>query len=376
MIKMFNVNMSKAVDKPLLDVIHSGYITQGPAVERFEELFGAFIGNPNVVAVNSCTSALTLALRLANVGPGDEVITTPMTCTATNLPILSFGAKIVWADIDPETGLVDPKSVEKLINPNTKAVMVCDWGGLPAPVLEIMDICRDWKVPVIEDAAHALGGIHNTGPVGAVADFTCFSFQAIKHLTMADGGILACRNPKQAMRAKTLRWFGIDRSAVGTDSRIDQDIEEWGYKFHMNDMNATIGIAQMESLDDILIKHVKTAQYYQSNISSRFGKPNLRGSASWLYTLRLPNKQLRDKFKNFMRAQGVEVNQVHKRNDYYTVFAPYSFIRKNNIEEFHTLKGLDQFSNTMICIPIHAGLTKKERAKVVAKANEFAELYL
>lgn len=371
MIKMFNVNMPRSVDKPLLETLHSGYITQGPKVEQFEELFGDYIDNPQVVALNSCTSALTLALRLADVGPGDEVISTPMTCTATNLPIVGAGAKIVWADIDPATGLIDPKSVEKFINPNTKAVMVCDWGGLPAPVDDIMDICRGWRIPVIEDAAHAFSSWHGARPVGSVADFTCFSFQAIKHLTTGDGGMLACKDPKQYERAKTLRWFGISREADGLESRIKQDITEWGYKFHMNDVNATIGVAQMKTIQNRVIKrHWAIARRYDAHLSPKFKKPPMDRpyeSSYWLYTLLLPTEKHRDEFKKFMTDREIEVSEVHRRNDVYRVFRKF---------DHDNLPGVDSFASRMICIPIHAGMTRKMVSLVIDAANHYAESWL
>lgn len=366
MIPLFKTHTPHTIDQPLLETLHSGYITQGPKVEEFEGRLKDFFGTDNVVSLNSGTSALTLALRLAGISPGDEVISTAMTCTATNLPVLSLGASIVFADCDPITGNINTESIEKLVTKKTKAILFVDWGGMPADLDQIMSIARAHNLKVIEDAAHAFGAEYNGQKIGTVADFTCFSLQAIKHITTGDGGILTTKDPKDAERAKTLRWFGIDRSKNGLDSRIEQDIEEWGYKFHMNDLNAVIGIAQMDHVANVLQAHRNNAQYYEKNLDNYFVRqvdPEDRRSAWWLYTLILPSKKDRDDFKKYMNDGGVMVNQVHKRNDEYTVFK--KFAGKDT-------GGLDYFADRMVCIPVHWGLSEMELDQIAGMCNKFA----
>ena len=367
MIPLFKTHTPQTIDKPLLETLHSGYITQGPKVEEFEGRLADFFGTPNVVSLNSGTSALTLAMRVAGIGPGDEVITTAMTCTATNLPVLSLGASLVFADVDPITGNINTESIEKLITKKTKAILFVDWGGMPADLDQIVSIARAHDLKVIEDAAHAFGAEYKGKKVGAISDFTCFSLQAIKHITTGDGGILTCKDPKDAERAKVLRWFGIDRSKNGLDSRIDQDIEEWGYKFHMNDLNATIGITQMDHVDSILQAHRNNAKYYDEKLDKYFVRQtegDNRRSAWWLYTLLLPDMKSRDAFKKFATDNGVMVSQVHRRNDEYSVFKP--FARKG-------LDGLAYFADRMVCIPVHWGLTQEELDHVAGVCNKFAQ---
>lgn len=372
MIPLFKTHTPHTIDQPLLETLHSGYITQGPKVEEFEGRLSDFFGTPNVVALNSGTSALTLAMRLAGIGPGDEVITTAMTCTATNLPVLSLGASIVFADCDPITGNINTESIEKLVTKKTKAILFVDWGGMPADLDQIVSIARAHNLKVIEDAAHAFGAEYKGKKVGTIADFTCFSLQAIKHITTGDGGILTTKDSKDAERAKVLRWFGIDRSKAGLDSRIDQDIEEWGYKFHMNDLNATIGIVQMDSVESVLQAHRNNARYYEQNLDKYFVRnvdPEDRRSAWWLYTLVLPSKKDRDDFKKYANDNGVMANQVHKRNDEYTVFKPFADRKLNG----QTLDGLDYFADRMICIPVHWGLSIEELGHVAGVCNKFAQ---
>lgn len=372
MIQLFKVHTPAAIDKPLLETLHSGYITQGPKVEEFEGRVAEFLGTDHVVSLNSGTSALTLAMRLAGIGPDDEVISTAMTCTATNLPVLSLGGKLVFADVDPVNGNISAESIQKLITKKTKAILFVDWGGMPADLEEIMSIARAHDLKVIEDAAHAFGAEYKGKKVGSIADFTCFSLQAIKHITTGDGGILTCKDPADYERAKVLRWFGIDRSKNGLDSRIDQDIEEYGYKFHMNDLNATIGIVQMDHVESVLQAHRNNARYYEQHLDNYFVRnvdPKDRRSAWWLYTLILPSKRERDAFKKYMNDGGVMANQVHKRNDEYTVFKPFADRKLNGA----TLDGLDYFADRMICIPVHWGLSIEELGQIAGMCNKFAQ---
>ena len=363
MIPLFTVNMPKSVDKPLLETLHSGYITQGPKVEDFERLLRDYF-SVNALTVNSGTSALTLALRLADVGPGDKVITTPMTCSATNLPILSLGAEPIFADVDPKTGLISPDSVEHILKngPRAKAIMAVDWGGSPVDSLRLAGLAKYYGVKFIIDSAHSFGAPHTIKPL---ADFVCFSLQAIKHVTTVDGGVVLIKSDEAFTRGKKLRWFGIARDADSLDSRISEDIEEWGYKFHMNDVTATIGIEQMKNLQVTLAKHQLIAHYYDQKICSCYGKPPKGNGAYWLYTLRLKDMRTRDEFKRFMSERGIGTSQVHRRNDEYSVFKPYAT----------HLPGVSKFADSMVCIPIHTALTDEEIATIIGACNEFAEAH-
>ncbi len=368
MIPLFKVHMPKDVDKPLLEVLHSGYIGQGPKVEEFEKKLSKFLDNPNVLTVNSGTSALHLSLRLAGVGAGDEVITTPMTCSATNEPIFSFGAKIVWADVFPQNGLIDPSSVEKKITKKTKAIICVDWGGSVCDLDKLMKIANKHGIKLIEDGAHSFGSTYKGRRVGSIAHFTCFSFQAIKHITTVDGGALTTLSAKDYKRGKLLRWYGIDREAkVVGDSRIDIDIPEWGYKFHMNDVAAVIGISQMNSISDILKKHRDNAKYFLKNINDKYFQHPVtlwdQNSSFWLYTLVLPTSKEREKFSEFMAKNGVATSRVHRRNDDYSAFP----------KSKETLKGVSYFYDREMCIPVHWGLTGAEVKKIVKLCNAFAK---
>lgn len=345
-------------------VLWSGYIGQGPKVEQFEKDFADYLGTDKgkVLSVNSGTSALHLALRLAEV-KGGEVITTPMTCTATNFPILANGAKIVWGDIDPKTGMLNPSDVAKKITRKTKAIMVVDWGGTPANLDRFYDLGLMYNIPIIEDAAHAMGAEWRSKKIGnRTADYTCFSFQAIKHITTVDGGVLIVDDPEAYQKGKLLRWYGIDREGPRTDFRCEEDIKDWGYKFHMNDVTATIGLVSLKHLGRIVGLHQRNAEFYNRMIiNPKIQKPvGYKGGKSsyWLYTLRVEN---RAGFMRYMTDAGIQVSRVHARNDTHEV-----------VREFATkLPGVDEFESHMVCIPVHWALTTEELKTITDAVNTF-----
>src|SRR3989338_2433791 len=225
-IPLFKVHMPKTVLKPLGKVLMSVYIGEGEKAHEFEKKFQEYIGNPYIAMVNSGTSALALAYRMAGIGPGDEVISTPMTCLATNEPIMLLGAKIVWADIDASTGNIYPASIEKRITPKTKAIVVVHWAGNPVDIAAVSKIAKKHNLKVIEDAAHAFSAKYNGKYIGNHSDYVCFSFQAIKHLTTVDGGAIAVKTPEDYKRAVLLRWYGNSRSNTSDPIQWVGDVEE------------------------------------------------------------------------------------------------------------------------------------------------------
>lgn len=360
-IVLFKVFMSRNINESVGKILLSGYIGQGPKVDEFEKKIAEFIKNPLVFSVNSGTSALQLSLRLANVNPGDEVISTPMTCTATNWPILAAGAKLVWADINLNTGNIDPESIKKRLSKKTKAVMVVDWGGYPCDIDKIKKIVGD--IPVIEDAAHAFGSVYKGRMVGQSADFTCFSFQAIKHLTTVDGGAIAVKKVKDFKRGKLLRWYGIDRERRSQEQRIEIDVKEWGYKFHMNDVNAAVGIENFKFLQEILEKHRDNAEYYRERLEGLSNVTLLKEeegyiSSYWLFTIKVKNRK---KFSEYMASKNIMVSQVHRRNDTHPVVA----------KSRRLLPGVDEFTKSMVCIPVGWWLTKGERKYIADSIREY-----
>jgi perosamine synthetase len=336
--------MPPDIGPAVLDTLQSGQVSEGPKVIEFEKQLGSYVGNENVIATNSGSGALVLALQMAGVGPGSEVITTAMTCQSTNQPILQLGARVVWADIQIDTGCIDPKDVEKKITPMTKAIIVMHWAGQPGDLDELNQIARKYDVKLIEDAASAFGAEYNNVKIGNHSDFVCFSFQAVKHITTGDGGALFVKNRGIKERAILMRNNGNDKKASRTATKWHFDINEPGWKFHMNDLAATIGIQQLKYHDELLKDRRKNGYALNSKLSKIPGLKLLeqkanRNSAFWIFTVLV---EQRENFVLHLKEHGIHSGIVHQRNDIHSVF-----------EEYKTpLPNLDYFEEKMINIPV------------------------
>ena len=239
------------------DVLRSGWITSGPKVQEFESELSGFFGGRPVRTFANGTSTMEVALRIAGIGPGDEVITTPISWVATSNVILTVGATPVFVDIDPVTHNIDLNLVEAAIGPNTKAIMPVYLAGLPLDMVQLYDIASRHKLRVIEDAAQALGSSWHGSRIGAVGDLISFSFQANKNLTTIEGGCLVCNNDDEARLAEKYRLQGVTRT--GLDG---MDVDVLGGKFNLTDVNAAIGLQQLNKLGDFQDQRAKLAQRY------------------------------------------------------------------------------------------------------------------
>lgn len=357
MIQLFKVRMSDAAIPSVSSVLQSGFIGQGSLVEKFEDALWEELGSKTrPVTVNSCTSAIDLALELCGVDSDAEVIATPLTCWASNTHIVHRKAKIRWADIDPITGLINPKSVEKLITDKTKAIVAVNWAG------KICDFgkLKSFGIPVIEDAAHTWDVFSESKNV-IRGDYIAYSFQAIKFLTSGDGGILICPEEKEH-EARLLRWFGLDRTK-GASFRCTQNIQKAGFKYHMNDINASIGLSNISSAHDSVIKHRCNSKYLIKNIkNAKLILPEWDNTCSyWLFTMHVLNGE-KDKFVNYLEEKGISSSPVHYRNDLYDCTLKF----KENI-----LPGVDSFSETQINIPNGWWLSQTDLDNIVKALNDY-----
>lgn len=345
-----------------------------PGVEEFETKLKEWLKVRYLNTTNSGTSSLQLALKVAGVEYKNRVISTPMTCTATNTAIRAVGGQIVWADIDPTTGNIDPNSVEYLLRKETrtssyaankyriKAVMVVHWGGYPCDLTAFNFLSQKYGVKIIEDAAHAFGASYYGSKIGVHSDFVCFSFQAIKHLTTIDGGALVCREEADHNRAKLLRWFGIDRNAPRRDFRCEEDVQEAGFKYHMNDFNATVGLYNLEDVNEIIRIHQDNGLYYDKALKNVPGIRLLKRnknylSSYWLYTILVHDRL---KFMEQMLEKGITTSQVHSRNDLMTMFKQY----------YVDLPGMNQFTAHQVNIPVGWWVDSETRDYIVNTIKE------
>lgn len=356
------------------EVFESGFINEGVQVTQLTNELRAWLNADNLVLTNSCTSALTLALHLADVRPGDEVITTPMTCVASNTPIVTMGARIVWADIDPGHGMMDPHDVARKITSRTKAVMAVAWAGTPPQLRELKELCDSKGIKLILDAAHAFDAGYMGTPVHDWAHYTCYSFQAIKHFTTGDGGALVCLDSNDFRRSKALKWFGLDRDAAKDaqgnwkGQQWDIDVVEAGYKFNMNNVAAAIGLSQMDHIEEIIALHRLNAHLYDDLFEgfkavAPVVRPEGGDPSFWVYTMKLDRDYAsvkRDDLLKALNAEGIMAGVVHVPNDDYTAFSTFKT----------DLPGVREFATYQFSLPCGWWLKEEDIRHIAQRVKE------
>jgi len=356
--EFFNTHVSEQAIKLVAQTMESGWLSEGKLVKEFEQRLASNLGLQHPVALNSGTSALHLALVVAGVGRGDEVILPAQTFVATGLVILMQGAIPVFADIDPLTGNLSSISIAHKITSQTKAIIPVHWGGYPCDMDEINSLASKQNIAVIEDAAHALGSTYKGKPIGTISRFTAFSFQAIKHLTTGDGGVLCCLNEQDAHLAFTKRWFGIDR-ANSQPSILGErvyDIDSVGYKYHMNDLSAAMGLGNLDDFPQRLLRRQEIAGIYRRQFKDVAGIQLLkreedRTSAYWLFTMLVEKREC---LIRKLAEKGLPASVVHLRIDHNSIFGG---LRDD-------LPGQAEFNERQVAIPVHEGLTNVDVEKI------------
>lgn len=361
MINLFKVRMSKEAPAAVQTVMESGFIAQGPKVDLFEELLQKELKTKTKpVTVNSGTSAIDLALELCGVGPGDEVISTPQTCFASQIGAIHRHARIRWSDIDPLTGLIDPTSVEKLITDKTKAIIAVNWAGKLCDYAKL----KSFGVPVIEDAAHTWDSFFTDEDRNVSrGTYICYSLQAIKFLTTGDGGIVICDSPEKEAEARILRWFGLDRTK-SESFRCTQNIRRAGFKYHMNDIAASIGISNIPEAHSSVVNARENSLYLINNIvNSNLILPKYDKTTSfWLFSMHVLNGRKKE-FEKYLLDNGISSSPVHIRNDQYDSTAAF---REND------LPGVTSFNETQICIPNGWWLSQDDLKHIVSVVSKFS----
>src|SRR3989338_198859 len=354
-ILMFYPHISKNALGSLQEVISGRWIGKGKKVDEFENKVRSLVKSDYAVAVNCASSAIRFALSISGVGPGDEVITTAQTCTATNHPILEQFAKPVFSDIQYETGNIAPEDIEHRITKKTKAILPVHWAGYPCDMDEIHKIAKKHNLAVIEDASDAFGAVYKGKSIGALSSrFTCFSFQAVQQITCGEGGMLCTANKKDFESALRRRWYGIDKINRKPNNIGYYDFDAWeaGYGYHMTNINAAVGLSNLNDFDFIMERRGQIAKQYREGLEGvkgveLFANSGDRKSANQLFTIHVKN---RDKFCKSLRELGIETSIVHMRNDAYSVFGVF---RKD-------IPVLDKFSKTNISLPLHTNLRDED----------------
>lgn len=358
----FNTYVSEEAKINVNEVLNSTWLNEGKFVKKFENALNLDFGLVNPLTVNSCTSALHLSLICSNVTLGDEVILPAQTFIATGLAVLMAGAKPIFADIDPQTGNICKNSIIEKISNKTKAIIPVHWGGNPCDVKSINEIASENNLTVIEDAAHAFGASIEGKPVGSLSDITCFSFQAIKFLTTGDGGLICVKDDALYNQIKRRKWFGFDKSNLTRKFEGDRDclINELGFKYHMNDIAAAIGLGNLVGAKERLNKRRSIANLYSNALSKIDGVKLLKKNgepSNWLYTILVEN---RIEFIKKMKSKNIPVSVVDRRIDVNPIFGGITF----------NLNGQEYFDEHQISLPIHEALSIEDIDFIIATILE------
>ena len=337
-IKLFKPYVSGKSITNVVRVLRSGQIAEGPEVKVFEKEFGEFFGFSDVISLNSGTSALELAYDLADIKEGDEVISTVFSAPATNLPLARRGAKIIFADIEEDLN-VSVSDIEKKITDSTKAIVFVHLNGNNRGLDEIVALCAKKGIPLIEDAAQAVGS-ENWGK----GDFVCMSFQAIKTFTTGDGGALLVKDPELAAKARRLRWFGMDR----TKGQLGAVITEAGYKYHMNDIAAAIGRGNLRAMPKVIAHRRRLVDEYRSH-----------GIPAYVWCAFVLTDK-RDALRTALAEAGIAAEAYNNRTDAHPVFGGRQ-----------DLPGMAKIEHRYLLLPLHMGVTVSDVQKICRIIHTF-----
>jgi len=358
----------------VVEVLRSDWLTTGPKVEEFERAFARAVGAKHAVAVSSGTAALHAAMYALGIGPGDEVIVPPMTFAATANCVVFQGGTPVFADVEEETLLIDPKEVERRITPRTRAIIAVDYAGQPCDYDELCRIAKNNNIYLVSDACHALGAKYKGRPVGSLADLTVFSFHPVKHITTGEGGMITTDHPELADRMRNFRNHGIT-----TDHRQREALGSWfyemvdlGYNYRITDFQCALGLSQLKKLPIWLKRRHEIADEYRKFFSGSidFEPLIVRDKvyhAYHLYIIRLKSKKkdlTRNHVFKWLRTEGIGVNvhyiPVHLHPFYQT--------------RFKTGPGLCPVAEAayaeIISLPIYPAMTKETVVTVTRKLRK------
>ena len=333
-------------------VLYGGMIAEGEQVYRFEAEFARMFGLPNALATSSGTGALHIALLLAGIQPGDEVVTTSMTAEPTNTTILQVGAVPVFADVDARNGNLLPDAVEASITARTRAILVVHYAGYPADMAALREIADRHGLQLIEDCAHALGARYAGAAIGTTGDSAIFSLQAIKHMTTVDGGVLTLRDASRVPLARRLRWFGLTKGVP----RTEVDITTPGFKYNMNNVTATIGLLQLQGIGEVIETHVANGRFYDHALTGIGGLApatviDEAEPSYWIYTLLADDP---DDVERRLASIDVAASKLHRPNHLHTAFAPYR----------RPMPQLDTFYRRLMHIPCGWWVGAEDRERI------------
>lgn len=355
------------------DVLKSDFLTTGPKIAEFEQTVADYVGAKYAIAISNGTSALHAACFAAGIGPGDEVITTPLTFAASANCVLYCGGTPVFADVDPKTYNIDPEDIRRKITDRTKAIIAVHLAGQPCDMDAIHSIAREHGLIVIEDGAHALGSVYKGKKVGSMSDMTTFSFHPVKPITTGEGGMIVTDNEDFYKKMILFRSHGITRD----DSMMTRNDGPWfyqqfdlGYNYRITDIQCALGCSQMKKLDRFLARRKEIVARYNEafadcdNIITPYQLSDTE--SGWhLYIVQVKNCDRRKVFEN-MREKGIGVN-VH----YIPVYM-HPYYQEHGYENVHCANAEEIYSH-IISLPLYPGLTSEQQDYVIDTLKSLCE---
>ncbi len=372
---IFRPSMGQEEIDAVAEAIRSGWIGLGPKTEEFELKFSKFVHSKYAIATNSATAALHLSLAAQNIKRNDEILVPSLTFVSTAHVVLYLGAKPVFVDIKEDTLCLDPKDLEKKITSKSKAIIPVHYGGHPADLNSIHKIARSYKLKVIEDASHAAGSIYKGRIIGSISELTCFSFHAVKNLATADGGMITTNDKKLAEKLKSLRWLGISKDTWEREEQIMNkgyrnygwyyDVTELGYKYHMNDIAAAIGLVQLKKLKKMNARRRLLAARYNKNLKeiTWLKTPTVYKwvqSAQHNYVIKT---QYRDRLNLFLKKRKIS-SGVH-----YMPIHAFTYYKKKKL--IANVPVTEMIWKKLLTLPLYPTLSLKDQDRVIDAIKEF-----
>jgi len=354
----------------VVETLKSGWLTTGPKVTEFENALSDYITDDNQVysiGLNSCTSALFLALVALGIKEGDEVIVPTWTFAATAQVVDWIGAKVVLCDIEEDSLNIDVSEAEKLVTSKTKAIIPVHMAGYPCDMQALSELAKKYDLKIIEDAAHAIGTKYKDTKIGNFSDITCFSFYATKNLAMGEGGAAVSKDESLIEKIRKLSYFGINKEAFKRyekSGRWFYDIEELGYKSNLDSLHAALGIIQLKKLDKMNKRRREIAQYYRDNLSKKikFNKDSSEHYHTYhLFPIRLPENMNRDDFIETLKSNNIGVS-VH--------FIPLHLHTFYKNRSNTTYPVSDKIFQRILSIPMCSAMSDDEMKYVVRTINK------
>ena len=359
-IPLFAPDFGPEEDREVLEVLHAGWIAMGPKVEAFEKCFADFVGAPHAVAVNSATAALHLANVLLGLRPGDEVIVPSLTFAATVNAVRFVGATPVFADVSgPDDWTIGATEVARRMTRRTRAVVVMHYAGYACDMEGILAVCKDARVPVVEDACHGLGGTVAGRSMGVLGDLGCFSFYSNKVMTTGEGGMLVTADPDRAKRARELRSHGMSATSIDRmRGAMGYEISELGWNYRLDDLRAAVGLAQLRRLPQALARRRALVERYRERLQGvegiRFPQHGGRGTPACYLVPILIERGERDKIRAAMAEQGVQTS-LH-----YPPVHAFAFYR----DLAATLPQTEWIAARTLTLPLYPSLTEAQVDRV------------